>query len=110
MVWLFSRKKIPELSVLEQELLTGSVKLPQSLKRKLKLLDFEQGWDLTKRTIPQLDKIKTRSLVRLLFADETAEILVRLKNRQDVKHAILCLQYLPSREAVGALVNLLSHQ
>jgi HEAT repeat protein len=108
--WFFRKTKIPELSVLEEEVLASSEKFSKSLKRKIKLLDFGQSWELTKKILPQVDKTKARSLVRLLFSDQTAEVVKQLEHWQEVNHAILCLEYLPSRETVEVLVELLSHQ
>jgi HEAT repeat protein len=108
--WIFRKRKIPELSVLEQEVLASSEKFPKCLKRNLKLLDFNQSWELTKKTLLQVDKTKARSLVRLLLFDKIAQIKEQLENWREVNHAILCLEYLPSRETVEILVELLSHR
>lgn len=108
--WFFKRGKIPELSVLAAEILASPEDFSQGLKRKLKLLDFASSWELTKRIWTQVDKIKARSLVRLLFSDQTARIAEQLEQREEINQAILCLEYLPSRETVEILAKLLAHK
>jgi HEAT repeat protein len=108
--WFFRKRRAPELAVLEQEILESTEDFSKGLKKKLNLLDFDCSWQLTKKLLPQVEKIKARSLVRLLFADKTSELAKQLENREKINHVIACLEYLPSRETVEVLGSLLAHR
>jgi len=108
-VWFWQRVKIPELPVLEKEIIESPAEFPKALCNKIKLLDFASGWELSKKLLPQIDKVKARSLIRLLFADKNQLVAEQLENKEEINHAISCLEYLPSRDTVEALVNLLAH-
>lgn len=109
MAWFFGKKKTPDLAALEEELLQNKVRLSTGLKRKLKLLDFEQSWVLVGNLLPQVDKAQMRSIVRFLFTDELWELEAKLVVRKDLEQAIFCLHYLPHKEVVSLLVDLLAH-
>jgi len=107
-VWFWQRVKIPELPILEKEIMESPVDFSKHLCTKLKLLDFGCSWELSKRIMPQVDKAKARSLIRVLFADKNKMVAEQLENKEEINHAISCLEYLPSRDTVEALVKLLA--
>lgn len=110
MAWFWQREKNPDLSVLEKEIMESTSDFSKRLCEKLKQIDFICAWELSKKILPQTDKTKARSVVRLFFADRTENIVEQLENREEISHAILCLEYLPSRDSVETLVKLLSHK
>ena len=109
MAWFWQKVKIPELPILEKEIIESPAEFSNSLCKKLKLLDFACSWELSKIILPQVDKTKARSLVRSLFADNNKNVTEQLENKEEINHAISCLEYLPSRDTVEALVKLLAH-
>lgn len=109
MAWFWQREKTPELEVLEKEVLESSEDFSKGLCKKLKHLDFAYSWELSQKLLPQIDKTKARSLVRLLFTEKIKNIEELLGEKAEIKHAIFCLEYLPTRASVEALVQLLSH-
>lgn len=109
MAWFWQRVKIPEMPVLEKEIMESPADFSKALGHKLKLLDFAYGWELSKKILPQVDKTKARSLVRLLFAEKNQLVAAQLENKEEINHGISCLEYLPSRDTVEALVKLLTH-
>lgn len=88
----------------------GRITFSCDFKEKLKHVDSTQAWDIIKLTLTDLDKIKARDLVRLLFSEKISLLKEKLEDRNEINLAIECLGYIPSREAVEILVGLLSHK
>lgn len=107
---LRSGRKVPETGEIIKIIAEGQEKWQQKLKGVLPALTFEQRWDIIKKTRPNLDKNKTRDLMRLFLADSFAAVKAKLDEAEERFFAVECLEYFPSRETVDLLVELLEHK
>lgn len=102
--------KTTDLNKIEKNILQEDFSWSKSFKKSLEKLDTYEAWELIKRTLPGLDKTKARDLVRILFSDKLAFLSDKTKVREERLLAIECLSYLPSRNTVELLVELLKHK
>ena len=113
MVLLRSRyqtHKVPESGEILKIIREGRDKWQQKLAEILPGLGMEERWDIIKTAWPDLDKNRCRDLARLFWADEFAALKAKLENVEERYLAIECLSYLPSRETVELLVELLQNK
>lgn len=103
------RRKTPGIKEIKRIVLATDKK-PQDLRMMLSRLDREKRWELVKTAIPELDKSKARDMVRFLFSEEMDYIKQKLHSEEDRLLAIECLSYLPAKETVRILVDLLRHK
>ncbi|MFZ5753358.1 MAG: HEAT repeat domain-containing protein [Bacillota bacterium] len=108
MAWFgFGSTKI-SLEELKKSIIESPDTFPQDLRKNLEKIEFVTGWELIKLTLPSLNKVKGRNLVRLLLGDKIHLLESLVEERTERLLAIECLGYLPSRETVEILVRLLS--
>ncbi|MGB3974311.1 MAG: HEAT repeat domain-containing protein [Peptococcia bacterium] len=97
-----------------QEWKVKAVSDPESVVReagkKLQQEDFANCWDVLKELLPLLDRTSRRDLVRPLLAREVPTLKDLMNNREERELAIECLGYLPSREVIEILAELLGHK
>ncbi len=82
----------------------------QEIKKLLPELDFSKRWELIGIILPELGKTAARDMVRLLFGESTALVAEKTEDYRQRMLAIECLGYLPSRETVEKLMELLSNK
>lgn len=110
MAWFKSKNVFSDLEGLKKDLAANPDPNISELGKQLKMQDFPACWDILKEILPLLEKNKRRDLVRILFANEASVLTDLLSNRQERELAIECLGYIPNREVIEILAQLLSHK
>jgi len=101
--------KVPDLPEILKAIMENREKWQQELKIILPKLTFEQRWSILKTALPDLEKNRARDVVRLFMAGNLSSLKTKLEDPAERLFAVECLSYLPSRETVELLVELLQH-
>ncbi len=110
MAWFgFGSKKV-SLAEVKKSIQESPDLCSKDIRKMLEKIDFVTGWELIKITLPSLDRVKGRNLVRLLLGDKIHLLESLVEERTERFLAIECLGYLPSRETVEILIKLLSNK
>ncbi len=101
------KKNTPNIEEIIHLILKNEENWLQQVKQRSAELNFIRRFEIIKETLPKLDKVRARDLIRMLMTDKEANLKNKLQDPQDKYTAIECLSYFPSRETVELLAELL---
>jgi len=108
--WFKAKIDLANIAELKNDLLAKPEAILGELGKELKQQEFCVRWSVLKEVLPLLDRNQQRALVRETLSADISALQALLDNYREREQAIECLGYLPSREVVQTLANLLGHK